>query len=84
LLSNLDKWFAGIPQMASGGVVKARPGGTLVNVGEAGRDEAIVPLGAGGGGAVNITINAGLGVDGIQLGRQIDQVLQKYYRAGGR
>jgi len=59
LLSNLDKWFAGIPQMASGGVVKARPGGTLVNVGEAGRDEAIVPLGsgAGGGGNTYVTIN---------------------------
>jgi TP901 family phage tail tape measure protein len=34
------------PQMASGGIVRARPGGTLVNVGEGGRDEAIVPLGS--------------------------------------
>ncbi|CAN5850828.1 hypothetical protein BH18ACI5_BH18ACI5_04450 [soil metagenome] len=34
-----------VPQMAAGGVVRARAGGTLVNVGEGGRDEAIVPLG---------------------------------------
>jgi TP901 family phage tail tape measure protein len=37
---------ANAPQMASGGIVRARPGGTLVNVGEGGRDEAIVPLGS--------------------------------------
>jgi hypothetical protein len=36
-----------IPQLAEGGVVKASPGGTLVNVGEGGRDEAVVPLGRG-------------------------------------
>jgi TP901 family phage tail tape measure protein len=40
-----------VPQMASGGIVRARPGGTLVNVGEGGKDEAIVPLGGSGGGA---------------------------------
>jgi len=33
-----------IPQLAQGGLVKATPGGTLVNVGEGGRDEAVVPL----------------------------------------
>jgi len=33
-----------VPQMASGGIVRARSGGTLVNVGEGGMDEAIVPL----------------------------------------
>lgn len=33
-----------IPQLANGGVVKARNGGTLVNVGEGGQDEAVVPL----------------------------------------
>jgi hypothetical protein len=32
------------PQMANGGIVPATPGGTLVNVGEGGRPEAIVPL----------------------------------------
>lgn len=37
-----------IPQLAEGGIIKASPGGTLVNVGEGGRDEAVVPLGRGG------------------------------------
>jgi hypothetical protein len=33
-----------IPQLADGGIVRARAGGTLVNVGEGGQDEAVVPL----------------------------------------
>lgn len=33
-----------IPQLADGGLAKATPGGTLVNVGEGREDEAIVPL----------------------------------------
>lgn len=36
-----------IPQLADGGIVQARNGGTLVNVGEGGQDEAVVPLGRG-------------------------------------
>jgi len=49
--SVLGKSFGGgtvgvprIPQLADGGLVKASPGGTLVNVGEGGQDEAVVPL----------------------------------------
>jgi hypothetical protein len=34
--------------MASGGIVRARPGGTLVRVGEAGQDEVVIPLRPGG------------------------------------
>lgn len=52
--SILGKSFGGgsigtpnIPQLADGGIVKARSGGTLVNVGEGGEDEAVVPLGRG-------------------------------------
>jgi hypothetical protein len=33
-----------VPAAAAGGVVPARRGGTLVRVGEAGQDEAIIPL----------------------------------------
>lgn len=40
--------LSGIPQLAKGGIVKKRPGGHLVNVAEAGHDEAIVPLPANG------------------------------------
>lgn len=34
-----------VPALADGGVVRARPGGTLIRAGEAGQDEAVVPLG---------------------------------------
>lgn len=33
-----------LPQLADGGIVKAMPGGTAVNVGEGGQDEAVIPL----------------------------------------
>lgn len=33
-----------IPQLADGGLIRARAGGTLVNVAEGGNDEAVVPL----------------------------------------
>lgn len=53
--------------MASGGIVRARPGGTLVRVGEAGRDEMITPLGGSG---------AGGGVAVIQIdGRTVAEVV---------
>lgn len=37
-----------IPRLASGGIVPARPGGTLALLGEGGRDEAVIPLSRGG------------------------------------
>lgn len=33
-----------IPKLAEGGIVKARPGGILANLGEGGKDEAVIPL----------------------------------------
>ncbi len=33
-----------IPQLAKGGIVPATPGGRLVNVGEGGKDEAVIPI----------------------------------------
>lgn len=57
-----------IPYLAEGGVVRSSPGGTVVVAGEAGRDEAVIPLPSGWRsgdalGATNITINVtgGLG-----------------------
>lgn len=51
-----------IPGLATGGVVKARPGGSLVRVGEGGLDEAVVPLkrrgSLGGNTIINVEINA--------------------------
>lgn len=33
-----------LPRLAEGGIVKSRPGGILANIGEGGRDEAVIPL----------------------------------------
>lgn len=70
----------GIPKMARGGIVRARRGGTLALLGEAGRDEAVVPLSRGGrsmgagGGTVNIIFN-GLVTDPLAVAREVEKVL---------
>ncbi len=49
-----------ISVLGQGGIVKARPGGTLALIGEAGQDEAVVPLPIGreaGFGNVYVTVN---------------------------
>ncbi|MFA4871365.1 MAG: hypothetical protein WC623_24415 [Pedobacter sp.] len=59
-----------VPNLADGGIVRARPGGTLVNVAEAGRDEMVIPLGKGGigGGGVNYyTFNISSNIDLAQV-----------------
>jgi hypothetical protein len=75
-----------IPQLADGGVVRARSGGTLALLGEGGRDEAVIPLpksgGAVGGGAIYVTVNAGVG-DPIAIGAALVDVLQKYQSRTG-
>jgi hypothetical protein len=74
-----------IPQLANGGIVKARPGGTLALLGEGGRDEAVVPLGARNniGNTYQITVNAGVG-DPREIGRQVVEYIQKYERTAGQ
>jgi len=74
-----------IPELADGGVVPASPGGTLVRVGEGGRDEAILPLPAPtqSPSIINITVNAGMGADGTQVGKQIVDELVAYQRRVG-
>lgn len=73
--------------MAKGGIVKATSGGTLALLGEAGRNEAVVPLPSNGiGGTVNqysITVEAGIG-DPQEIGRQLVQVLQAHEKRTGR
>jgi TP901 family phage tail tape measure protein len=66
-----------VPQAQHGGFVPATPGGTLVNVGEGGQGEFIVPaskMGAGGMGGVNlsVTVNAPPGTDVPGLIRAIE------------
>lgn len=59
---------AGI-NMAEGGIVKATPGGVHAIIGEAGRDEAVVPL-DGSGGVMGTTLN--IYVQGGVLGSRAD------------
>ncbi len=73
-----------VPSLAAGGIVPARPGGTLVRVGEGGQDEAILPLPRmQGGSSIVINVNAGMGADGTQIGRQIVDELVAYQRRVG-
>ena len=70
-----------MPMFANGGVV-TRP--TIGMVGEAG-PEAIIPLNKlGKSGAVyNINVNAGIGTDGAQVGREIVDAIRRFERASG-
>jgi hypothetical protein len=68
--------------LAEGGVV-TRP--TLALIGEKGA-EAVIPLNKAGGmgGAVyNITVNAGIGTNGQEVGKQIVEAIKKFERSSG-
>lgn len=73
----------GVQMMASGGIV-TRP--TAAIIGERGA-EAVIPLSKmgrfGGGTAINITVNAGMGTDPAKLGNEIVSILNKYQRRNG-
>jgi hypothetical protein len=71
-----------VPAMAAGGIVT---GPTLALIGEAG-PEAVVPLtgrNAGMGTTINLTVNAGMGADGNQIGREIVDIIKRYERVSG-
>ena len=73
-----------IPGFAAGGIV-TRP--TLAMVGEGGESEAIIPLSKlgqmGGGNVINLTVNAGVGTDGVQVGDDIVAALTTWQRHNG-
>lgn len=74
-----------IPAAASGGIVRASRGGTLVQVGEGGQDEAIVPLPRGGrvgSGGDTIVINV-TSLDPLGAGRAVEQALMKLEQTRG-
>jgi hypothetical protein len=80
--------WANIPRMAEGGIVMPSPGGSIVNVAEAGRPEAIIPLDRlgkmGGGGTTNnynITVSA-MNAD-ARVGEMIVSAIKKYERTSG-
>jgi hypothetical protein len=66
-----------VPGLADGGIVKARPGGTLALIGEGGRDEAVVPLGRSGSAfpTGGMTINVTGALDPVAVARQINDIL---------
>jgi TP901 family phage tail tape measure protein len=71
-----------VPALAAGGIV-TKP--TLALIGEAG-PEAVVPLNRKNtpmGGTYNITVNAGMGTDGAQVGREIVDAIKRYERTSG-
>jgi hypothetical protein len=73
-----------LPRLAQGGIVKARPGGIIANIGEGGQDEAVIPLNKMskmGGNTYNITINAN--VADARLGEIVVNSIRKYERNSG-
>jgi hypothetical protein len=76
-----------IPKLALGGIVMPSPGGSIVNVAEAGQPEAIIPLnkmGSLGGSTYNITVNAGAGANGGSIGTEIVNAIKAFERSNGK
>jgi hypothetical protein len=76
-----------IPKLAKGGIVMPSPGGSIVNVAEAGQPEAIIPLnkmGSLGGSTYNITVNAGAGSNGATIGTEIVNAIKAFERSNGK
>jgi len=79
LRGDLMKELKGIPRMADGGIIRHSPGGTLALIGEAGRDEAVIPLDRMGGmGGNNVTIN----VQGADPNAVVDALRTYMFRNG--
>jgi hypothetical protein len=70
-----------VPKFATGGIVN-QP--TLAIIGEAG-PEAVVPLSKmpKSGATYNINVNAGMGANGSQIGKEIVDAIKRYERASG-
>jgi hypothetical protein len=80
---NVGGFTIGLPHLnhlASGGIVRARSGGTLALLGEGGHDEAVVPLdGRHGGGPTVIQLQS----DGTRLGALLLEVIRESVRVRG-
>jgi hypothetical protein len=73
--------------LAKGGIVLPRPGGTLAQIGEAGKAEAVIPLdrlGNMGGSTYNIVVNVAPGGDLAETGRRIVAAIRAYERGDGK
>ena len=75
-----------IKELAEGGITT---GPQLAMIGEGGEPEMVLPLskaeemGFGGGGGIHLTVNAGMGTDGHQVGNQIVSILKQWERTNG-
>lgn len=72
-----------IPRLARGGIV-SQP--TTALIGESG-PEAVIPLSRAGGNLgqtnINVTVNAGMGTNGADVGRDVVEVLRQFQRRNG-
>lgn len=70
-----------MPAFANGGIVTSP---TVGLIGEAG-PEAVIPLSRLNktGGTYNITVNAGMGANGTQIGKEIVDAIKRYERSSG-
>ena len=81
--------FPHMPQLAQGGIVKARPGGMVALLGEGQHDEAVIPLdgrhGSGLGGGPQIVLNVPMGFIGNerQLQDALAALLERFVGNGG-
>jgi len=72
-----------IPELAEGGIVRAVPGGRLVRVAEAGKDEAVIPLDkAKIGRSVTVQIGTLIGAPTRETALTIKRSLDKLEREG--
>lgn len=71
--------------LAEGGIVRKQPGGIIANIGEGNYDEAVIPLrpGMGLGNTYNVTVNAGMGTNGQQVGEEIVNHIRRFERTSG-
>lgn len=89
-LANVAK-IVGV-KMASGGIVRARPGGIMANIGEGGSDEAVIPLDSpeaadrlGGIGKTQVIIQAGVVVADRMAVREFARMIdEELFRLGRR
>ena len=77
----------GTPKLAKGGIVTGGPQLALLGDNPSGT-EAVIPLEKAGqmgfgGTTINLTVNAGLGADGTQIGSQILSFLKQWERTNG-
>jgi len=88
---DLISGFMKVPGYATGGVIPARPGGTLARIGEGGQSEAVIPLdrldammrpAKTGGSVYQITVNAGIG-DKAAIGKAVVDAVKSYERQSG-